>query len=434
MRFNQLKKIHPAAWIPTVYFGMGLPFAAINQASPLMYESLGISDAMIAFWTSLLLLPYTLKFLWSPVLEMFKTKKHFVVATQFVTGATFALVAFSLQLNEFFTYSIALLAVIALSGSTHDIATDGVYMNVLSSQNQARYIGWQGAAYNIAKVLTAGGLVYLAGILENTIGAVHGWMIIMVIYGATMILLALYHTRMLPSGGAATGQVDSLKEGFQTLWDVLRTFFQKKYIGWYIAFIIIYRFAEGFAVKIAPLFFKASIADGGLGLSTSKIGLLYGVFGSGAFVLGSLLAGYFIAGKGLRRSLFTLICIFNFQFVVYALLAVFRPSNIYLISSAVIVEYFAYGFGFVGLTLFMMQQVAPGKYKMAHYAFASGIMNLGVMLPGMLSGFLSDSIGYKSFFLFILVAMIPSFFAARFVPFTHPDNKEAEPQEIENNA
>ncbi|PTN10458.1 MFS transporter [Mangrovibacterium marinum] len=431
MRFNQLKKIHPAAWIPTVYFGMGLPFAAINQASPLMYESLGISDAMIAFWTSLLLLPYTLKFLWSPVLEMFKTKKHFVVATQFVTGATFALVAFSLQLNEFFTYSIALLGVIALSGSTHDIATDGVYMNVLSSQNQARYIGWQGAAYNIAKVLTAGGLVYLAGVLENTIGAVHAWMIIMIIYGATMILLALYHTRMLPSGGAATGQVDSLKEGFQTLWDVLRTFFQKKYIGWYIGFIIIYRFAEGFAVKIAPLFFKASVADGGLGLSTSEIGLLYGVFGSAAFVLGSLLAGYFIAGKGLRKSLFTLISIFNFQFVVYALLAVFRPSNIYLISSAVVVEYFAYGFGFVGLTLFMMQQVAPGKYKMAHYAFASGIMNFGVMLPGMFSGFISDSVGYKAFFLFILAAMIPSFFAARFVPFTHPDNKEEAEKGIE---
>ncbi len=431
MRFNQLKKIHPAAWIPTVYFGMGLPYAAINQASPLMYESLGISDSMIAFWTSLLLLPYTLKFLWSPVLEMFKTKKHFVVATQFVTGVTFAMVAFSLQLNDFFAYSVALLAIVALSGSTHDIATDGVYMNVLSSQDQARYIGWQGAAFNIAKVLTAGGLVYLAGVLENTIGAFHGWMIIMIVYGATMLLLSFYHTRMLPSGGAATGEVHSLKEGFQTLWDVLRTFFQKKYIGWYIGFIIIYRFAEGFAVKIAPLFFKAAVADGGLGLSTSEIGLLYGVFGSGAFVLGSLLAGYFIAGKGLRKSIFSLICIFNFQFVVYALLAVFRPSNIYLIGSAVVVEYFAYGFGFVGLTLFMMQQVAPGKYKMAHYAFASGIMNLGFMLPGMLSGFLSDSIGYKSFFLFVLVAMIPSFFAAKFVPFTYPDNKEAETKEIE---
>ncbi|MHA7111205.1 MFS transporter [Sunxiuqinia elliptica] len=431
MRFNQLKKIHPAAWIPTVYFGMGLPYAAINQASPLMYESLGISDSMIAFWTSLLLLPYTLKFLWSPVLEMFKTKKHFVVATQFVTGVTFAMVAFSLQLNDFFAYSVALLAIVALSGSTHDIATDGVYMNVLSSQDQARYIGWQGAAFNIAKVLTAGGLVYLAGVLENTIGAFHGWMIIMIVYGATMLLLSFYHTRMLPSGGAATGEVHSLKEGFQILWDVLRTFFQKKYIGWYIGFIIIYRFAEGFAVKIAPLFFKAAVADGGLGLSTSEIGLLYGVFGSGAFVLGSLLAGYFIAGKGLRKSIFSLICIFNFQFIVYALLAVFRPSNIYLIGSAVVVEYFAYGFGFVGLTLFMMQQVAPGKYKMAHYAFASGIMNLGFMLPGMLSGFLSDSIGYKSFFLFVLVAMIPSFFAAKFVPFTHPDNKESETKEIE---
>ncbi|MGQ7868269.1 MFS transporter [Sunxiuqinia sp. sy24] len=431
MRFNQLKKIHPAAWIPTVYFGMGLPFAAINQASPLMYESLDISDAMIAFWTSLIILPWTLKPLWSPILEMFKTKKHFVVATQLVTGITFALVAFSLPLNDFFTYSIALLAVVALSGSTHDIATDGVYLSVLSSQDQAKYIGWQGASYNIAKVLTAGGLVYLAGILEETIGAMHAWMIVMGTYGAIMVLLAFYHMRMLPSGGNATNEVHSIKEGFQTLLDVLKTFFQKKYIGWYIAFILIYRFAEGFAVKIAPLFFKAAVADGGLGLSTSEIGLLYGVFGSAAFIVGSLLAGYFIAARGLRRSLFILVCTFNFQFIIYALLATYRPSNLYLIGSAVIIEYFVYGFGFVGLMLFMMQQVAPGKYKMAHYAFASGIMNLGFMLPSMLSGFISDSVGYKSFFLFILVAMIPSFFAAKFVPFTHPDNKESEPKKIE---
>lgn len=424
MAFKQAKVRHPATWVPTAYFAMGLPFIAIAQASALMFKNMGISDSKIAFWTSLIMLSWTLKPLWSPVLEMFKTKKHFVVGTQLVTGLTFGLVAFSLPLNNFFSYSIALMAVIAFSGATHDIATDGVYLNVLSSKLQAKYIGWQGAAYNIAKILTGGAFVFLAGQLEERYGVVHAWMIVMGLYGIIMIILAVYHIRMLPSGGAAK-EVKSLNEGFQTLWEVIKTFFQKKYIAWYIGFIVLYRFAEGFAIKIAPLFFKAAVADGGLGLSTSEIGIVYGVFGAGAFVLGSLLAGYFIAGRGLKRSLFILCCFFNIPFAVYAVLAITQPDNLYVIGGAVVLEYFGYGFGFVGLMLFMMQQVAPGKFKMAHYAFASGIMNLGFMIPSMLSGFMSDWLGYKLFFIWVLVATIPAFLAAWFVPFGHPDNIEA---------
>ncbi|MEN8230706.1 MAG: MFS transporter [Bacteroidota bacterium] len=401
---------------------MGLPFIAIAQASALMYKNMGISDSQIAFWTSLIMLSWTLKPLWSPVLEMFKTKKHFVVATQFVTGITFGLVALSLPLDNFFTYSIALLAVVAFSGATHDIATDGVYLSELTSDLQARYIGWQGAAYNLAKILAGGAFVFLAGQLEERYGVVHAWMVVMGTYGTIMIILGFYHIKMLPSGGAAN-QVKSLNEGFQTLWEVIRTFFQKKYIAWYIGFIVLYRFAEGFAIKIAPLFFKAAVAEGGLGLSTSEIGIVYGVFGAGAFVLGSLLAGYFIAGRGLKRSLFILVCSFNIPFAVYAILAMTQPDNLYIIGAAVVLEYFGYGFGFVGLMLFMMQQVAPGKFKMAHYAFASGIMNLGFMIPSMLSGFMSDWLGYKLFFFWVLVATIPAFLAAWFVPFGHPDNK-----------
>ncbi|WP_461637601.1 MFS transporter [Labilibaculum euxinus] len=424
------KPKHPATWIPTAYFAMGLPFVAIAQASVLMFKSFEISDSLIAFWTSLIMLPWTLKPLWSPILEMFKTKKHFVVATQLVTGFTFALVALALPLDSFFTYSIALLAVIAVSGATHDIAADGVYLSVLSGKEQAKYIGWQGASYNIAKILTAGAFVYLAGILEERFGVLHAWMAVMLTYSIIMISLALYHIKMLPSGGNASSKVASLNEGFKTLWDVIKTFFQKKHIGWFIAFIILYRFTEGFAIKIAPLFFKATIEDGGLGLSTSQIGLIYGVFGSAAFVLGSILAGYYISARGLKKSLFTLVCIFNVQFIIYALLAVYRPESIFLIGSAVVVEYFVYGFGFVGLMLFMMQQVAPGKYKMAHYAFATGIMNLGIMLPGMLSGFMSDWLGYKLFFICILVVIIPSLLVAKFVPFVHSEESEADENKV----
>lgn len=415
---------NPATWIPSVYFAMGLPFIAIAQASALMYKNLGVSDAQIALWTSLIMLPWTLKPLWSPVLEMFKTKKHFVVATQMFTGVTFMLVAFSLPLDDFFRYSIALLGLIAFSGSTHDIATDGVYLSVLSKHQQARYIGWQGAAYNIAKIVSGGGFVFLAGELEKTVGVVSAWMTVMGTYGAVMILLSLYHIKMLPSGGEAT-EVKSFREGVNTLADVIKTFFGKKFILWYVVFIILYRFAEGFAIKIAPLFFKAAVADGGLGMSTSQIGLIYGTFGAAAFVAGSLLGGYYISSNGLKGSLFKLALAFNIPFAVYTGLAITQPDNLMVISIAVIFEYLGYGFGFVGLMLFMMQQIAPGKYKTAHYAFATGIMNLGFMIPSMLSGYLSDMVGYRVFFIWVLVATIPALLAARFVPFTYDD---AEPE------
>lgn len=417
----EINRKNPVSWIPTVYFAMGLPFVVLNMVAVLMFKGLGISDARIAFWTSLIMLPWTIKPFWSPFLEMFKTKKYFVVLTQITSGVMFGLVAFSLHLPDFFCYSIALMAVIAFSGATHDIAADGVYMTELNKEEQAKYIGWQGAFYNLAKIVATGGLVYLAGSLISKVGQVNAWMIIMGSCGGIMLVLGFYHIRMLPSGGAATGQVKNLKDTMQELWSVILSFFGKKYIGWYILFIILYRFAEGYVMKIVPLFLKAPLEEGGLGLTEQQIGLYYGTFGAAAFVLGSFLAGYFIAHRGLRKTLFTLCCIFNLPFAVYPLLAIYQPGDPLLIGTAIVFEYFGYGFGFVGLTLFMMQQIAPGKHQMAHYAFASGIMNLGVMLPGMMSGFLSDWLGYKDFFIYVLIAAIPAFVITWFIPFTYKD-------------
>jgi PAT family beta-lactamase induction signal transducer AmpG len=399
-----------------------------------MFKGLGVSDAQIALWTSVIMLPWTLKFLWSPFLELYKTKKFFVVLTQIITGAGFAFVALALQLPCFFAACIAILAMIALSGATHDVVTDGVYMSELDKQDQARYIGWQGAFYNIAKIVASGGLVWLAGWLLKSFGGVDGatgavrqeatvqaWMTVMLILAAVMTVLGLYHIRMLPSGGVAASSESSARETWRRLLEVIRDFFRKKHIGYYIAFIILYRFAEGFVMKIVPLFLKAERTAGGLGLDEQQIGLYYGTYGAAAFVLGSLLAGYYISHRGLKRTLFTLCCIFNLPFVAYTLLSAYQPESGLLIGGAIVLEYFGYGFGFVGLMLFMMQQVAPGKHQMAHYAFASGIMNLGVMLPGSVSGFVSDALGYQSFFVFTLVATIPAFLITWFVPFTHSD-------------
>ena len=428
MTENIARKISPAFWVPTLYFAEGLPFVTINVVSVLMYKSMGISDADIAFFTTLVILPWTLKPFWGPVLEMFKTKKYFVVATQFLGGIGFGLLALTLKLPDFFQYSLALFAIVAFNGATHDIAADGVYINVLTGKEQAQYVGWQGAFYNVAKVLSQGAFVFLAGQLEVSVGVVHAWMIVMALFGGIMIFLSLYHAKMLPSGGASM-DVKTASEAFGTFWDVVRTFFQKKYIGWGIAFIILYRFAEGQAMKIVPLFMKASRAAGGLGLSTSDIGIIYGIFPPMAFILGSILAGYFIAKRGLRDSLLILCAFFNIPFAVYAFLAFAVPTSLITIGTAVVFEYFGYGFGFVGLTLYMMQQIAPGKYKMAHYAFATGVMNLGLMIPSALSGFISDYLGYRHFFLWVMISTIPSFLVAWLVPFreVEDDDVRAEP-------
>ena len=427
---------NPISWVPSVYFAMGLPFVVLNMVSVLMFKGMGVSDVQIALWTSLIMMPWTLKFLWSPFLEIFKTKKFFVVLTQLATGVGFGLVAFALQLPSFFAVCIGLLAIIAFSGATHDIVADGVYMSELNKQDQAKYIGWQGAFYNIAKIVASGGLVWLAGWLLVQYGdgsspetqhdaTVKAWMTVMLILGGVMLLLGLYHARILPSGGAASKQEQvSASETLKRLLEVIGDFFKKKHIWYYIAFIIIYRLAEGFVMKIVPLFLKADRAIGGLGLNEQEIGLYYGTYGAAAFVIGSLLAGYYISHRGLKKTLFSLCCIFNLPFVAYTLLAMYQPESGLLIGGAIVLEYFGYGFGFVGLTLFMMQQVAPGKHQMAHYAFASGIMNLGVMLPGSISGFVSDWLGYESFFIFTLFATIPAFLITYFVPFTYPDEKK----------
>lgn len=425
----------PIWWVPSAYFAMGLPFIAVNLISTFMFKDLGISDTQITFWTSIIMMPWTLKFLWSPFLEMYRTKKFFVVLTQLLSGLLFGIVAFSLKFDFFFAISISTMAVIALSGATHDIACDGVYMAELSSADQAKYIGVQGAFYNIAKLVANGGLVAMAGILAQEFGAVKdgtlqqnigaykdAWMIIYLIIAAMLVLLGLYHSRMLPCTQLPQKGERSGREVLTDLWMVIRDFFTKRHIIYYICFIILYRFAEGFVMKVAPLFLRSAREAGGLGLSLTEIGTLNGACGSAAFVLGSLLAGIYVSKRGLKKTLFSLCCVFNFPFVAYTLLAIYQPENLYLIGTGIVVEYFGYGFGFVGLTLFMMQQIAPGKHQMSHYAFASGIMNLGVMLPGMMSGFFSDMLGYKRFFIYVLLTAIPALLITYFIPFTHSEN------------
>jgi PAT family beta-lactamase induction signal transducer AmpG len=388
-----------------------------------MYKNMGFSDTTIAFWTSMIMWPWTLKFFWGPFLEMYKTKKFFVCTTQIFTGVLFGLVALSLNLPQPFSMSIAAMAVIAFSGATHDMAADGIYLDELSEKEQARFVGWQGAFYNVAKVFSSGALVYLAGELQQRMGVLSAWTIVMLAYGGVMVLLGLYNLRSLPTGRKATS-VHSGREALTTLGDVLTSFFRKRNIWLGIVFIIFYRFAEGQAMKITPLFFVAERAKGGLGLSTSQIGLLVGVFGVAAFILGSIAAGYYISNKGLNRRNLVLLCsVFNIPFLAYAVLAITQPTNLFYIGLAISLEHFGYGFGFVGLILFIMQIVAPGRYRMAHYAFGGALVNAGFLISSSFSGYLSDWLGYKNFFIWVMIATIPAFAVTWLVPLKKMDDE-----------
>jgi PAT family beta-lactamase induction signal transducer AmpG len=408
---------HPFYWIPTTWFAMGLPNLVLGgTVASLLYKSLGYSDGQIAFWTGIIVLPWSFKPLWGPFMELYKTKKFYIQLSQIACGVLFALSVLSLYTTVFFPLSVTLFFLIAFFGATQDMAADGIYLSELSASEQARYLGWQGTFYNVAKLFSNGGMVFLAGILIPVIGDRDAWAIVLAIYAVIMLVLGIYNRRVLPDS-ATTRSVASTSEVWLTLKDVMSSFFRKKNIWWGILFIMLYRFAEGQGIKIMPLFLKADRAAGGLGLSEATVGLLTGIYGTAAFVLGSLAAGYFVANRGLNRGTLLLLCaFFNLPFAAYAYLAITQASSVWVIGTAIAVEHFGYGFGFIGIILFIMQQIAPGRYQMAHYAFGSAITYFGYTLASMMSGAISDYLGYAHFFIWVLISTLPAFLVSWLVP------------------
>lgn len=413
----KIKSINPILWIPSTWFAMGLPNLVLGGTLlSLLYKNMGFSDTEITVYTGIIILPWSFKPLWGPFMELYKTKKFYIYGSQILAGLLFAVAAGLLFLDNFFAASVVVFLLIAFLGATQDIAADGLYLQSLSNKQQAQYVGWQGTFYNFAKLFSNGGMVFLVGVLIPLYGNTKAWATVLLVYAAVMFLLGLYNKKMLPQTQTQV-QVQTTTQVWQTLSDVITSFFRKKHIWFGILFIVLYRFAEGQAIKIMPLFFKATKDVGGLGLSEATLGMLTGIYGTVAFVLGSLTAGYFVSNKGLNRKTLLLLCAcFNLPFVTYAYLAFTQTSNLFIIGSSVAIEHFGYGFGFIGIILFIMQQIAPGKYQMAHYAFGSAITYFGYTLASMISGPISDHLGYKHFFIWVLIATIPAFIATWIVP------------------
>ena len=406
---------HPATWIPTLFFAEGLPFAAVAVMAQLVYQSRGVPNNVITLYTSWLLLPWSLKPITSPLLELFRTKKFFVVLFQLLGGATLVLIALSLPLPSYFTYTLALFALLALWSSTHDIAADGLYIASLAPKEQAAYAGWLGAFWNLGKILAQGGLVALAGYLTVRMGLVSAWMAVFGVMGGLLVLLGLYHGRVLPRGGEER-KPESFEQIYTTFVDVFRAFLKKPYIWLFMLFILLFRLGESQVEPVGRLFLRAARDAGGLGLTDAEFGTIYGIFGSLAFIVGSIAGGYFASRLGLKRALFPLICFMNFPNATFLYLSAFKPTSLAAVSAAVIVEKFGYGFGFVAVTLLMMQEIAPGKYQMAHYAFANSVMNFGLIPFGAISGKLQIELGYTRFFVWVLISAIPALVLSRFLP------------------
>jgi PAT family beta-lactamase induction signal transducer AmpG len=428
---------NPFLWVPSSYLAMGLIYVTVGSVANVMFKNMGMDNTKAAFWSSLLGFPYTFKFVWAPALELYRTKRFFVVLMQFCLAASVAGVAFCLKLpgQTWLVPVLVLLAVSAMLGATQDIGSDGVYVTTLPPKDMAKYTGFQSMCWNAGFLLAAGPLIHYSGVLhERTGNWGSSWMVIMLVIAGVMLLAGLYHSRLLPPGAKALDAPKSFGDAMGTFGHAFATFFQKKDIWLMIAFAFFYRTGFGLIDKMGPLFMIDDRARGGLGLSNQMLGDINGTFGTGAFIVGSLVGGWFVSRAGLRKSLFILCLCLNVPNVTFLILSQTLPSNYYVIAGIVTLEKLGWGIGCVGHMIYMMQQIAPGPYRTAHYTFATALMGACMMTTGAVSGYIQNWVGYQWFFIIVLIAAAPSILVTFLAPFHHPDSAGPGADQLEDPA
>ena len=416
---NNKKAITPWAWIPTLYFAQGLPYVAVMTIAVIMYKRLGLSNTDIALYTSWLYLPWVIKPIWSPFVDLVKTKRAWVIAMQGLIAAGFAGVAFFIPTTYFIQSTLAFFWLLAFSSATHDIATDGFYMLGLTTGEQSLFVGIRNTAYRLATIFGQGVLVMFAGLLEQgtIVPSMKGnipmaWSITFYLIAGIFIALMLYHNFVLPKP-AADVQRGNLSAG-QLLKDFVNTFvtfFQKKNLGLMFFFILTYRLGEAQLAKIASPFLLDTADVGGLALGTSTVGVIYGTIGVIALLAGGIIGGILISRDGFKAWIIPMAIAINLPDVLYVWMAWAQPDNIWLISASVAMEQLGYGFGCTAYMLFLIY-IAEGEHKTAHYAIGTGFMALGMMIPGMVAGWIQDNIGYTNFFIWVCICTIPGIIAS----------------------
>ena len=420
---------NPWAWIPTLYFAQGIPYVVVMTLSVIMYKNMGVNNTDVALYTSWLYLPWVIKPLWSPLIELFSTKRVWIVALQFAVGTALACVALTIPGPGYFKMTLAVFWLMAFASASHDIAADGFYMLALPEHSQAAFVGVRSTFYRLANIGGQGGLVYLAGELQERTGSMQtAWTIVFWVLAALFVAMALYHWLMLPKPaadvrGAGHARVLDLVGDF---FHVFAEFFKRPGILVVLGFLLLYRFPEAQLLKLATPFLLDKTELGGLGLSTKAVGIAYGTVGLTALTLGGLLGGWVISRVGLKRALWPLILLMHVPNAVFVMLAMAQPQDVVIVSAALAIEQFGYGLGFTAYLMYMIL-VADGPHKTAHYAICTGFMALGMMLPGMWSGWLQQQLGYLPFFVWVLVATVPSFAMAALIKVPEGFGKKATP-------
>ena len=416
MKSKKTEERNPWLWVPSIYLAEGLPYVVVMTVSVIMYKRLEISNTEIALYTSWLYLPWVIKPFWSPFVDLLKTKRFWIIIMQLFIGAGLAGVAFTLSTEKFFQYTLAFFWLLAFSSATHDIAADGFYMLGLKQHQQAYFVGIRSTFYRIAMLAGQGLLVILAGHLEETSGKIYfAWQITFLLMTVLFFLFFIYHLFILPHPKSDSRREKvKLQHFVAEFLGTFVSFFKKKEIILIIFFILLYRLAEAQLVKMASPFLLDSKAVGGLGLSTSEVGFVYGTVGIIALSLGGILGGIAASRHGLKFWIWWMLLAINLPDLVYVYLAATQTSNFILINTCVAVEQFGYGFGFTAFMLYLIY-VSEGEYKTAHFAIATGLMALGMMLPGMISGWIQEQVGYLNFFIWVCISTIPAFVITKFI-------------------
>lgn len=407
----------PWAWIPTLYLAEGLPYVVVMTVSVIMYKGFGVSNTDIALYTSWLYLPWVVKPLWSPVVDILGTRRRWIWVTQLLVGGGLAGVALTVPLPSFFQWTLAFLWLLAFNSATHDIAADGFYMLATTEKQQAFFVGVRSMFYRIAMIAGQGLLVMLAGAIEGRTGSTQlAWSVAMGALGVLFLGFGLWHRFILPRPASdRPGEARRIPEFVRAFLGTFSSFFRKPRIAVLLLFLLLYRFAEAQLAKMVAPFLLDARAVGGLGLTTTQVGFLYGTIGILALTVGGVLGGWVMARHGLKAWLWPMLLAINLPDAVFIYLAYAQPTSLAVVQACVAVEQFGYGFGFTAYLLYMIY-ISRGEHQTAHYAICTGFMALGMMLPGMWSGWLQETLGYRQFFVWVLLATLPSFLVAAWIP------------------
>lgn len=435
----------PWYWIPVLNFASGLPYAIIISVSVIMYKNLGINNEDIGIYTSLLYLPWVIKPLWSPFIDLYSTKRKWFLSMQLLISLAFLIVGLTIPLSNFFVISLAVFWVAAFASASNDVASDGFYMLALEKEQQSFFLGIRSTFYRLSMLTGNGLIVVIAGYLEQEYGDKQkAWSYTMIVVGLIMTVITIYNYFTTPKIEVETAETKITETKItetnsavsKTEWvpnksfaAVFASFFQKKQIGIALAFILLFRLGESQLLKMLTPFLIDPITAGGMGLTTQDVGVIYGTFGVLALTVGGILGGIVISRDGLGKWMLPMILAMHLPIIGFILLSHFHPSSVYYVYVTVIAEQFGYGFGFAAFMMYLIY-LADGESKTSHYSIATGFMALGMMVPGMLSGYIQEYLGYGNFFIWVFIATIPGLILSRFLIFPTDFGKKTEQEKI----